>query len=106
MTVSVRECYTSRCVHSPSIERQSTSPIAGSLFSAVKGSVLVGDNTAGYSKVGVAEATGIVGVVVDGDCSIRTAMEEGGITKIHHVDSEVTNILGVYAKYKTVVYGD
>jgi len=33
-------------------------------------------------------------------------MKNGGITKVHHVDSKVKNILGVYAEYTTVVYGE
>jgi hypothetical protein len=31
---------------------------------------------------------------------------KGQITKIHHVDSEETNILGVYCTQTTVVYGE
>ena len=82
-------------------------PIGGSLFvSGLKSPVMVGDNSAGHSRVGEAQASGVIGIVVGGDCSIATAMEQGGITKIHHVDSEVTNILGIYATYRTRVYGD
>jgi hypothetical protein len=33
-------------------------------------------------------------------------MRNGGITRIHHVDHETSNILGVYAKYTTIVYGE
>ena len=81
-------------------------PIAGSILTSnLKSGVGIGDNTAGHSKTGMATATGVIGFVT-GDCSIRAAMEQGGITKIHHVDSEVFNILGIYATYKTVVYGD
>ncbi len=41
-----------------------------------------------------------------GDASISAAMAEGGITKIHHVDSKVFQVLGLYAKYETIVYGE
>jgi len=41
-----------------------------------------------------------------GDASIQAAMQNGGITKIHHVDYKVTSVLGVYATYTTVVYGE
>ena len=81
-------------------------PIAGSIVTAsLKSPVMMGDNTAGHSLVGEATATGIIGFV-SGDCSIEAAMKSKGITKVHHVDSEVFNILGIYATYKTVVYGD
>jgi len=79
-------------------------PMTGSLYVQMDGPVAVG-SAAGSSKVGEAQAQGIIGIVT-GDASISTAMKNGGITKIHHVDSKVTNILGIYAKYITVVYGE
>ena len=37
----------------------------------------------------------------------KKAMENGNITKIHHVDYKVMNVLGgIYVKYTTVVYGE
>jgi hypothetical protein len=41
-----------------------------------------------------------------GDASISAAAQNGGITRIHHVDHETMNILGIYAKYTTIVYGE
>lgn len=79
-------------------------PMNGSLFVELKGPVAAGSAATG-SKVGEARAMGILGVVT-GDCSIETAMKNGNITKIHHVDNKVKNILGVYAEYITVVYGE
>jgi hypothetical protein len=38
--------------------------------------------------------------------SRRAAMQNGGITRIHHVDHETLNILGIYAKYTTIVHGE
>ena len=58
------------------------------------------------SKVGKATATSVLGLVATGDSSIKTAAANGGITKIKYVDYEVENILGIYGKYTTVVYGD
>jgi len=55
--------------------------------------------------MGTAKATAIIGIAT-GDASIAAAMSNGGITKVHHVDTEVTNILGIYATYTTVVYGE
>ena len=70
-----------------------------------KGPVSVGDTKADATKVGVAQAEGIL-VVAYGDASISTAMKAGNITKIHHVDNETFNVLGIYARYKTIVYGE
>lgn len=59
------------------------------------------------SKVGKSTCTSMVWVVLVGDCSIKTAMDNGGITKIHHVDTEITRVLmGLYGELTTVVYGD
>lgn len=71
----------------------------------VRGPVDVGVADCGSSKTGTAKAEGII-LVSFGDASINAAAADGGITKIHHVDNQVTNILGVYSKYETIVYGD
>ena len=60
---------------------------------------------AGSAKVGRSEAWGIL-VFATGDASISAAMQNGGITRIHHVDHETSSFLGVYAKYTTIVYGE
>jgi hypothetical protein len=56
-------------------------------------------------KTGRAEAFGIV-LFATGDASISAAASNGGITNIHHVDHETLSILGIYAKYTTIVYGE
>jgi len=70
-----------------------------------KSAVEVGDTTVGYSKVGEAMAEGII-LIATGDASIKAAMKDGGITRIHHVDSEELNILGIYCKQIVRVYGE
>jgi hypothetical protein len=79
-------------------------PMNGALYTNLKGPVAVGD-AGGSSKMGTAKATAIIGIAT-GDASIETAMANGGITKVHHVDTQVKNILGIYAEYTTVVYGE
>jgi hypothetical protein len=68
--------------------------------------VAVGDTSMGADnlKVGKATVEGII-LLAKGDASIETAMKNGGITRIHHVDSEEFNILGIYSTYTTIVYG-
>lgn len=56
-------------------------------------------------KIGRAEAWGIL-VFSTGDASISAAMQNGGITRIHHVDHETQNFLGIWAKYTTIVHGE
>ena len=57
-------------------------------------------------KIGKAEATNILGLVVVGDCSIEAAMKAGQITKINHVDFRTETVLTFYAKKITIVYGE
>ena len=70
-----------------------------------KSPVEVGDTTVGMSKVGRSQAEGII-LVSFGDATIATAAKAGNITKIHHVDSEEINVLGLYARKTIVVYGE
>ena len=79
-------------------------PVTAPVTLNMKGPVATG--TAMTSpKVGRSEAWGIL-VFATGDASISAAASHGGITRIHHVDQETLNILGVYAKYTTIVYGE
>ena len=81
------------------------SPVTGFVYSEVKGPGSATSNS-GYSKVGTATAESFLGFVAMGDASISAAMEDGGITKIHHVDYESKNILGIYATFTVIVYGE
>lgn len=79
-------------------------PVTAMLTLNEKGPVSAGPAT-GASKVGRSEAWGIL-VFATGDASISAAMRDGNITRIHHVDHETSNFLGIYAKYTTIVYGE
>ena len=81
------------------------SPVTGFLYADVKGPGSATSN-AGSSKVGTAVAESFLGVFATGDASIEAAMKDGGITKIHHVDYESKNILGLYATFTVIVYGE
>jgi len=63
------------------------------------------DNSVKPAKVGEATAKGII-CFTEGDCSIKAAMANGGITKIHHVDYKVKNILGIVGSTTTMVWGE
>ena len=80
-------------------------PVNGYLYSTVKAPLDVTSN--GMStKVGRAECCSYLGLIASGDASVETAAKAAGITKIHHVDFETYSILGFYAKFTTVVYGE
>ncbi|OQX62042.1 MAG: TRL-like protein family [Desulfococcus sp. 4484_241] len=76
----------------------------GSLYTEVKMPIGASANVKATKK-GVAESKSILGLVATGDSSIKTAMRNGGITRISYVDWEAENILGIIGTYKTVVYG-
>jgi len=82
-----------------------SSPVTGFVYQSTKGPITATGNNLG-SKVGRAEATSILGIVGTGDASIQAAAKSAGIKKISHVDYEGSNILGIYAKHTTIVYGE
>lgn len=79
-------------------------PVTGLWYTDAHSSVTATSNQAG-NRVGEACATSILGIVATGDASIETARRNGGITMISGVDDHATSILGVYAKYCTIVRG-
>ena len=79
-------------------------PVIAPVTINMKGPVSAGP-AAGSPKVGRADAWGFW-FFATGDASISAAMQNGGITRIHHVDHETLNILGIYAKYTTIVHGE
>ncbi len=70
-----------------------------------RSALAVGDTDVGQSKVGEAEAVGIV-LIARGDASIKAACDSVGITRIHHVDTEEYNILNIYCRKIIRVYGE
>ncbi len=64
------------------------------------------DEDAQSVRVGHASVVNVLGVVGVGDASIGTAMRNGGIEKIHHVDHQVTSLLGIYSKWTVLVHGE
>jgi hypothetical protein len=70
-----------------------------------KSSGQVVDGVIKSSKTGAAEAKGII-IVAFGDSSIDAACKAGGVTKVHYVDYETFNVLGLYGTVKTTVYGE
>ena len=63
------------------------------------------DNSVKPTKKGVAKATGLI-CFCEGDASLKAAMDNGGIKKVHHVDYKVKNILGIIGSTTTIVWGE
>lgn len=67
---------------------------------------LSANNDAKSTKTGKACMTSILGMVATGDASIAKAKSDGAITKVATVDYDVTNVLGLYGKYCTIITGE
>jgi len=82
-------------------------PPLGALYSNVQAPIDIdSDETQLGTKRGEAVSSTVLGLVAWGDASVRTAATNGGLTTIRHVDYAYFNVLGVYATFTTVVYGD
>lgn len=79
-------------------------PIVGGIYTSTKGPEFATSNGAS-TKTGTATCEAILGIAT-GDCSIDAAMKDGGIKKIHFVDSKLKDVLGIYVEYTTIVHGE
>ena len=78
----------------------------GLIYTELKLPVDVTGNGGKAPKVGTAECQSVLSLVATGDCSVETAMKQGGVTKVHYVDWDSKNILGLFGQYKLVVHGE
>lgn len=77
----------------------------GMLYTGVTEGQIATSNEVG-TKVGESSTIGVLGLVSVGDASIQKAAKQAGISKISHVDVKKTSVLGLFASYKTIVYGE
>lgn len=80
-------------------------PVMGLMITNVKSPIAETSKTAG-SKTGEATADTLLGLIAHGDASIEKAAINGGITKIMTVKYKSYNILGVFARFTTIVTGE
>ena len=65
------------------------------------------DKTDLGSKKGTAQAYSLLWLVSWGDASYATAAKNGGIKVMKHADQEMQQVLlGLYTRWRVVVYGD
>jgi uncharacterized protein YceK len=76
------------------------------IYSDTKANDQVTDVNVTPAKTGEACSTSILGWVTTGDSSVPTAAKAGGIKKIASVDNNFMQVLGIYAKFCTVVTGE
>ena len=62
-------------------------------------------NSGDAPKTGKACMVSVLGLVAGGDASIEAAKAAGGIKEVEVINYEVTNVLGIYGEYCTIVKG-
>lgn len=80
-------------------------PVLGTIYTDVQAPLAVTSNQIG-SKVGTGKATSILGIIATGDASINSAAKRAGISKISHIDYNSKSILGIFATWEVIVYGE
>ena len=78
---------------------------SGCICIGAKLPVSVGDMSKGSTRVGTGKAQNIL-IIAFGDASISTICREANITRIHHVDCQLMNVLMIYSEWETIVYGE
>jgi hypothetical protein len=58
------------------------------------------------TKTGMSESCCVLGLFAWGDASAQAAAQDGGVQVIKHADYKFFNVLGVFMRFNTVVYGD
>src|SRR4051812_27666907 len=80
------------------------SPVTGFLYTDVKSNSGVTEAYGGSAR-GEACASSILGIVGTGDASLDAAKKNGGVVQVTAIDNSAMSVLGVYAKFCTIVYG-
>lgn len=59
------------------------------------------------TRQGSAACTGFLWAFATGDCSVNTAMKNGKVSKVHHVDATTKVVLwGAYSEMVITVHGE
>lgn len=76
------------------------------LYANTTGSNYVNDQTKLGSKSGEGCVTSILGIITTGDAGVHETARKANINRVSHIDYRFENILGFYAKYCAIVYGE
>lgn len=79
---------------------------SSSIYASTGANEYVNDQTRLGSKSGEGCATSIFGLITTGDVGVGEIARKANISRVTHIDNKFENILGLYAKYCTTVYGD
>jgi len=81
--------------------------IVTNVKSPAQGLAVATDAAAQSKMTGSASNAAFLGLFAFGDAGVDAAMNNGGISKVHHVDHQVFSILwGLFMKNTTIVHGE
>lgn len=83
-------------------------PVIGTttLYASTSATEFINEQTKLGTKSGEGCVTSILGIVTTGDATATEAARKANINRVTHIDHKFENILGLYAKYCVLVYGD
>ena len=81
-------------------------PPQGTVYSKYAAPLSTEGNLKQGTKRGSTEVVTVLGLVSTGDCSLKKAMDNGGIKEAYYADYEYFNVLGVYQKTTLNVTGE
>jgi hypothetical protein len=82
-------------------------PPPGWIYSDIKAPIDTDAQTNAIGpRMGSASTTSILGLLSWGDASVATAVQDGNLSNVNHLDYEFLNILFVYQKFTVNAYGE
>ncbi len=81
-------------------------PGFSSLYANTSSKQWINETTKLGAKSGEGCITSILGIVTTGDASVNEITRKANINRVTHIDHKLENMIGLYAKYCVVVYGD
>jgi uncharacterized protein YceK len=81
-------------------------PGSTGLYAATTSRSFINEQTKLGSKSAESCITSILGLITTGEAGVNETSKKAGISRVTHIDQKLTNILGVYATYCVMVYGD
>ena len=80
-------------------------PPAGLIYTGYEAPLDINTESTQMGARGEAYSHCVLGLVSWGDASIAAAAAEGGIRTVNHADYKLLNVLLVYQRFTTMVYG-
>jgi hypothetical protein len=83
-------------------------PPQGLLFSSIEAPLDANADSTSFAdeKRGEASSIAVLGLFAFGDASLNTAVRNGGLSTVNHVDYSYRNILFFFQEFTIVAYGE